>query len=257
MIKRTVGLRPIKYSKLPPNVRVGLFNAKKCEQMAIEESFLKYNKNGFIRDESEMWKNWNDGKQASDLDYVLLFSQIPHNALKDIWYITGCDKIMKFASFNRIYNQCVCGEDILWVNCNKVEHIQQKIRWDKLIIKNNDEPESNEYGNVETDDAEEESRVTNKVMKTQMNTSNEDEKCIESPLTESIVTQTTQSITTQSSLTQINVQKKRDDYSVVNVIDNTDNEIRTWVYNLPKKIVSIDENGSESGNDENGGCTIL
>ena len=245
MIKRTVGLRPIKYSKLPSNVRVGLFNAKKCEQMAIEESFHKYNKNGYIRDESEMWKNWNDGKQISDLDYVLLFSQIPHNALKDIWYITGCDKIMKFASFNRIYNQCVCGDDILWVNCNKVEHIQQKIRWDKLIIKNdiNELDETEEETHVESIKTNSPTVIPTVIPTTISQdliefSQKPDEKFFDSPQPQS--------------------PKKKDGYSVVNVIDNTDNEIRTWVYNLPKKIVSIDENvSSENGVDENGSCVIL
>lgn len=245
MIKRTVGLRPIKYSKLPSNVHVGLFNAKKCEKMAIEESFCKFNKNGYIRDESEMWKNWNDGKQASDLDYVLLFSQIPHNALKDIWYITGCDKIMKFASFNRIYNQCVCGDDILWVNCNQVEHIQQKIRWDKLIIKND----------IESDDAEDDTNVTTTHsqipitneeytnQETNDNSTNNDQISNDQPVI---------------SNSQETTKQARDDYSIVNVFDTSDNQIRTWVYNLPKKVVSIDENVSASNNDDNDGtCNIL
>lgn len=240
MIKRTVGLRPIKYSKLPTNVQVALFNAKTCEKKAIEESFIKFSKNGFIKDESDMWKDWNEGKDASELDYVLLFSNIPHNALKDIWYITRCDKIMKFASFNRIYNQCVCGDDILWVNCNEVEHIQQKIRWDKLIIKSKGDNE-NDIEDV-TCVVENQVCFTENVVETTENT--------EKTITEDSEQNQTESNSVRDS--------PKTDYSIVNVIDNvTDNEIRTWVYNLPKKVVSIDENASQNLGDENGPCVIL
>jgi hypothetical protein len=262
MIKRTVGLRPIKYSKLPTNVSVGLFSAQDYEKQAIKESFMKFNKNGNIRDESDMRKDWQMGKDATDLDYVLLFSQISHSDLKDIWYMTGCDKIMKFASFNRIYNQCVCGQDILWVNCLSVEHIQQKIRWDKLIIKS-----LNPTYTSSTSLIHDENIVGPVDIQPNNVTIRDDEVVADDKVIgdDNIIKgQEKDDVGENSEIqnSEITFNKKseiqNEEYSIVNVFDTTDNGIRTWVYNLPKKIVSLDDDKlDENSHDNNEACNIL
>ena len=291
MIKRTVGLRPIKYAKLPSHVTVGLFNSSVYEKKALADAFSKLNKSSTIIEEKDMWKNWEKGDDVTNIDFVLLFSHIPHNELKDIWYITGCDKIMKFASFNRIYNQCVYGQDILWINCKTVEHIEQKIRWDKLTLSIDNtnvkkksereqpkeiEPEPqtslkistppmlpNEFTTVRVPTP---SRATSEVIQTDQQRSlwKQEESLSSSPPdyedSPRCVSQPAQTNAT---------------HNVVHVTDTSNDTVQTWVVNLPKKIVTLDVNeinitspssfpkmgahteGSKSSNLPAGTCAIL
>lgn len=261
MIKRTVGLRPIKYTKLGPCINVGSFNGSVHEKKAICDSFKRLGKSCKIVDERVLWARWEQAKNGNtavknDLDFILLFSHIPHNELKDIWFITGCDKIMKFQSFNRIYNQCVYGQDILWINCKSVDTIEQKIRWDKL----NGSPQSPELPSPRTEEQEK--------IKPLIPTPPVIEPIIPTPITEPkmhthIKFESSNESESSGSSESSEVSDSDSDFdnemnSRVKVFDEHNNVMST--YHLPKKIVTeldVSVPTNEENEAENGSCTIL
>ena len=235
MIKRTVGLRPIKYSKLPSDAVIGLFNASEYERQALNDAFSKLDISPRFINEKTIWEGKHD---VSEIDFVLLFSHIPYNELKNIWLFTGCDQVMKFASFNRIYNQCVYGKDFLWINCDDVEKIEQKIRWDKINYSTEKSKKNLPQESL--------SQTTTVRVKT--------------PQEETPQEETQQEETTISPLTTTTVEETES--NLVTVTDIIDDEKRSWTMSLPKKVVVLceSEEDSLSENDEsqnNGTCSIL
>ena len=246
MIKRTVGLRPIKYSKLPSDVTIGLFNDSVFERQSLSEAFDKLNIKPTFMTEKEIFDQWNGNQDIPDLDFVLLFSHIPHNELKDIWNITGCDQIIKFASFNRIYNQCVYGQDFLWINCNDVDSIEQKIRWDKITFSASSKLKKNDT----VIPKKETLRITTPPHLPEEFTTVSIPTAPSRPVPEFIETK-------QES--EPKVRKLISENNIVNVTDIVDDEEQTWTVSLPKKIVVLDEDVSQvKSNQENDGtCNIL
>jgi len=248
MIKRTVGLRPIKYSKLPSDVTIGLFNDSVYERQSLSDAFSKLHIKPTFMDEKEIFAQWNGNQDIQDLDFVLLFSHIPHNELKDIWNITGCDQIIKFASFNRIYNQCVYGQDFLWINCNDVDSIEQKIRWDKITLS-----ASSKLKKSESISPKETLKIGTPPNLPEEFTTVSVPVPPPRPIPEVIETK-------QESNPKI--RKLVSENNIVNVTDIVNNEEHTWTVSLPKKVIILDEDVSQenrnlSDKNEDGSCNIL
>lgn len=252
MIKRTVGLRPIKYSKLPSDVTIGLFNDSAYEKQSLAESFSKLNIKPTFMNEKDIFYQWNGNKDVNELDFVLLFSHIPHNELKDIWSITGCDQIIKFASFNRIYNQCVYGQDFLWINCNDVDTIEQKIRWDKITLSSSSKLKKSDSV-IPKETLKIKTPPNLPVGFTTVSVPTPPPRPTPTPSPEVIETQ-------QENNPKI--RKLISENNIVNVTDIVDDEEQTWTVSLPKKVVVLDEdiysksNNTTSNNDD-GACNIL
>lgn len=246
MIKRTVGLRPIKYSKLPSDVTIGLFNDSVYERQSLSDAFDKLNIKPTFMTEKEIFEEWNGNQDIPELDFVLLFSHIPHNELKDIWNITGCDQIIKFASFNRIYNQCVYGQDFLWINCNDVDSIEQKIRWDKITLSASSKLKKNDTFIPKKETL----RIATPPHLPEEFTTVSIPEAPPRPVPEVIETK-------QESNPK--VRKLISENNIVSVTDIVGNEEQTWTVSLPKKIVVLDEDVSQvKSNQENDGtCNIL
>ena len=141
--KRKVALRPIRYSKLPQNVTIGLFNANMQYKQSVATQLKKAQKLCGLVGEEVIWNRWDKGEDMlSDIKFVVLFPNIPKTELKEIWYMTASDCVMKYKSFQKIYNQCVNENEVIWINCESsgtIKNIDQKIYWDRIQIPTVDE----------------------------------------------------------------------------------------------------------------------